>query len=290
MGNSNAGGQVPRNFRPGQIAEGIAFDLCRPFMAMARVEQEEDFGIDFIGTLLRQSSKTYSAEQSCMIQAKIASSARFHIKGLGINWLRQLVLPYFPLVVDREKSKVYLYTLNDWHWVIHLTLVNEYIFVLEEDMDNDPCDSFFSLGDPLMSWDIHESAHPDFCTWAYSVMRPAITIETRNQRYAPTGRFEKIRGRNYKFADRDQKNLAVNPPLEGFVQYQYAGNHDLVKSNLRASLIPFAYTVANTLYAEDRSKDLGYLIDLLSSLGVDTDQPDQLNYIIQQMKEFSEEA
>lgn len=290
MENSNAGGQLARNFRPGQIAEGLAFDLCRPFMAMAHIEQEEDFGIDFIGTLLRQSSRTYSAEQSCMIQAKISGSARFHIKGLGINWLRQLVLPYFPLVIDRTKSTASLYTLNDWHWVIHLTLVNEYVFVLEDDMDNDPGDSFFSLGEPIMSWDIQESAHPDFCIWAYSVMKPAIEIETLNQRYASTGRFEKLLGRNFKFADRDDNNLAVNPPQIGNVNYEYAGNHELIKKNIRSSLIPFAYTVANTVYNEDPSGDFEQLIAILSKFGVRTDRPEQLRDIIEQLKEESNQS
>lgn len=111
----NKGGQLARNFRPGQIAEGLAAILCRPFMAMTQVDQEEDFGIDFIGTLLKESSNTFTAEQSCLIQVKISSSARFHIKGLGRNWFRQLVIPYFPLVVDRAESRATLYTLNNWH-------------------------------------------------------------------------------------------------------------------------------------------------------------------------------
>ncbi|PKL20969.1 MAG: hypothetical protein CVV48_10360 [Spirochaetae bacterium HGW-Spirochaetae-4] len=286
MGNNNKGGQLARNFRSGQIAEGLAFDLCRPFMAMARIEQEEDFGIDFIGTLLRKSTQTYTAEQSCMIQAKISSSARFHIKGLGVNWLRQLVLPYFPIVIDRDQSKAFLYTLNDFHYIIHLSFVNEYVFVLEEDMENDPCDSFFSLGDPVMSWDIHESAHPDFCTWAYSVLKPVIEIETLNQRYATIGRFEKLFGRNYKFTERDDKNLAVNPPRRDSVSYHYSGNNEGTKSNLVASLTPFAHTVASTGYAENRSEDLEKLVMILSRLGVEVDHPRLWREIIEDMKSY----
>lgn len=285
MAKENAGGQVARNFRPGQIAEGLAFDLCRPFMAMARVEQEEDFGIDFIGTLLKQSSRTFNAEQSCMLQAKISSAARFHIKGLGINWLRQLVLPYFPLVIDRSTSTAYLYTLNNWHCVIHLSEVQEYVFVLEDDMENDPGDSFFSLGDPLMLWNIEESAHPNFCTWAYSVMKPAIEIETQNQRYASIGRFEEITVRNYKFSDRDKNNLAVNPPQRGTVKYMYAGNHELIKSNLRAVIVPFANTIANTVFKENQTEELQKLIAVMTKLGVETDRSDQLSEIIEEMKD-----
>lgn len=284
MAQNNKGGQIARNFRSGQIAESLAFSLCRPFMAMARIEQEEDFGIDFIGTLLRKSSKTYIAEQSCMIQAKISSSARFKIQGLGVNWLRQLVLPYFPLVVNRDKSEATLFTLNDWHRVIHISRIDEYVFVLDNDIMNDPRDSFFSLGDPLMTWNMHESVNPDFCVWAYSILKPAIEIETRNQRFASIGRYEKLIERNFKFDDRSKNNTAKNPPRVGNVEYQYAGNHDRIKANIKANLVPFAISVANSDFDKYSAENLSKLIQILSKFGVDTDQTDYLNSIIEELK------
>jgi hypothetical protein len=284
MASDNAGGQIARNFRSGQIAEGLAIDLFRPFMAVARVDQEEDFGIDFIGTLLKQSSRTYSAEQSCMFQVKISSAARFHIKGIGVNWLRQLVIPYFPVVIDRHTSTAHVYTLNDWHRVVHLSIVDEYIFVLDDDMENDPGDSFFSLGDPLMSWSIDESTHPDFCTWAYSVMKPAIEIETRNQRLASIGRFEEITGRNFIFSKRNEGNCAINAPRSGSVDYQYSGNHDLVKSSVRDCLVPFVATMANTNFSRNMANEIRQLIVILSELGIETDRPDHLAGYIDDME------
>ncbi|WKE65429.1 hypothetical protein PVT67_17450 [Gallaecimonas kandeliae] len=284
MASDNAGGQIARNFRPGQIAEGLAIELFRPFMAVARVDQEEDFGIDFIGTLLKQSSRTYSAEQSCMFQVKISSAARFHIKGIGVNWLRQLVIPYFPVVIDRDTSTAHVYTLNHWHRVIHLSMVDEYIFVLDDDMENDPGDSFFSLGDPLMSWSIDDSRHPDFCIWAYSVMKPAIEIETRNQRLASIGRFEEIEGRNFIFGNRDVGNTAINPPRSGTIDYQYAGNHDLVKSHIRECMVPFVATVANTIFSRNMTNEVQKLVSIFSELGIETDRPDHLASYIEDMQ------
>lgn len=284
MASDNAGGQIARNFRSGQIAEGLAIDLFRPFMAVARVDQEEDFGIDFIGTLLRQSSRTYSAEQSCMFQVKISSAAKFHIKGIGVDWLRQLVIPYFPVVVDRQTSTAHVYTLNDWHRVIHLSIVDEYVFVLDDDMKNDPGDSFFSLGDPLMSWSIGESTHPDFCTWAYSVMKPVIEIETRNQRLASIGRFEEIAGRNFVFADRNEENFAINAPRRGSVAYQYSGNHDLVKSNIRDCIVPLVATVANENSNRSMANKIQQLIEILSELGIEADSPEPLIGYIKDMQ------
>ncbi|WP_219702753.1 hypothetical protein [Marinomonas lutimaris] len=282
----NSGGQLARNFRSGQIAESLAVILCRPFMSMAQIEQEEDFGIDLIGTLLKESKLTYSAEESCMIQVKISSSARFKIEGLGVTWLKQLFLPYFPLVIDRTKSMAFLYTLNDWHEVIHLSVVDEYIFVLDDDLENDPCDSFFSLGDPIMSWDINDSSDPSFCKWAYSIMKPVMEIETRNQRYAPMGRFEKIECRNFKFSDRGEDNLAINPPETGIVKYQYSGKHKLIKSNVKHILIPLLQTVYNTLNSEDISyKDFDNLIKIMDKFGIESDKPEQVKYILDEIRD-----
>lgn len=110
--------------------EELAADLCRPFHAIARLEQEkrrtEDFGVDYVGTLLHQSSCVMIAEQACIIQVKISSFTRFEFRGEGISWLRQLVLPYSPLVVDWETSSASLFTLNDWHRVIFPSLVDGY--------------------------------------------------------------------------------------------------------------------------------------------------------------------
>ncbi|HCG8575753.1 TPA: hypothetical protein NJ542_004370 [Vibrio parahaemolyticus] len=287
MGKNNSGGQLARNFRPGQIAEGLALQLCRPFMAMAHIEQEEDFGIDFIGTLLKQASYTYTAESSCMIQAKISTSARFTIKGLGVTWLKQLVLPYFPLVVDRSKSTAHLYTLNDWHKVIHLSLVDEYIFVLDDDLANDPFDSFFTLGDPIMSWNIEESTHVDFCKWAYSIMNPVIAIETRNQRFASIGRFEKIENRNFRFCDRSNDGSAINPPQEGIIEYQYAGNHDLIKSEVSKLLLPLVASITNMPFCfskvDSKVSDLNKLLYILDTFGVEGELPITIKKFIDEL-------
>lgn len=105
MADKDTGGRLHRNFRPGHIVESLEIILCRPFFAIARIEQEEDFGVDFVGTLLRQSLRVMIAEQSCLIQVKISTSARFEFRGEGVNWLRKLVLPYFPLVVDRSYTR-----------------------------------------------------------------------------------------------------------------------------------------------------------------------------------------
>lgn len=286
----DTGGRIARNFRPGHIAEGLAADLCRPFLAIARVGQEEDFGVDLVGTLLRQSGRVMIAEQSCMIQVKIRTAARFEIRGDGINWLRQLLLPYFPLVVDRETSSASLYTLNDWHRVIFPTLVDEYVFVLPDDMENDPGDSFFSLGEPLMTWDANDSAHLEFPRWAYSVLQPAIKIETLNQRYGAAGRFAKMVGRCYRFDDRGPDGLAKHPPAVGETIYHHPGDHRIILEDLELILTPFANLVANTLYPSDRSHDLAELKRVLERLGVRPDPDGSWDKLVAELAKYADEA
>lgn len=289
MLDKDTGGRLPRNFRPGHIAESLAIELCRPFFAIARIEQEEDFGVDFVGTLLRQASRVMIAEQSCLIQVKINTSARFEFRGEGVNWLRQLVLPYFPLVVDRPTSTASLYTLNDWHRVIFPTLVDEYVFVLPDDMENDPGDSFFSLDDPLMTWNLEESAHPDFARWAYSVMRPAIQIETLNQRYGAAGRFASMLGRNYRFDDRGSDGLAKSPPSVAEMTYHAPGSRQVIVQDLESILTPFANLVANTVFESGRSAELRELKRLLVLLGVEPDRDNQWDTIISRMENYERE-
>lgn len=157
--------------------------------------------------------------------------------------------------------------------------------MLDDDMENDPGDSFFSLGEPLMTWDISESVHPKFSVWAYSILKPTLEIETRNQRLAPTGRFEKLIGKMYSFSDRDNNDLAVKPPTSEIVEYQYSPNHELIYSNVRSSLIPFAFSISNKYNGENRTQDFEQLVSILLKFGVEADQPNELNRIIKEMRE-----
>ena len=118
----DTGGRIAANFRRANIAEGLAGQMLRPVAAIAPVPREEDHGIDFIATLLRRDGRCFVAEDSFVTQVKTHTAARFEFQGVGIRWLRQLRLPYFPMVVDFSAASVSLFTLNRWNRVIHPTL------------------------------------------------------------------------------------------------------------------------------------------------------------------------
>ena len=279
------GGRLAANFRMANIAEGIAAQMLRPIAAIAPVPREEDHGIDLIATLLRREGRCFVAKDSIVIQVKTHTAARFAFKGDGIRWLRQLRLPYFPMVADLTTASVSLFTLNRWHHVIHAGLVDKYVFVMDDDMENDPGDEFFALGDPLMRWSFADCIDPDFPNWAYSVLKPAIHIETMNQQYGPMWRFIELVGNSYSFAKRDAKGRAVDPPRAGSVLELPPGDLDAILGGLRCVIGPFANLVSNTLYPEDRSGDFLQLRDSFRRLGFEPDPLGRWDAIAQEMAE-----
>jgi hypothetical protein len=54
-------GRIAANPRRANIAEGLALQMLRPFAALAPVPREQDFGIDVVATLLRQTGKALTA-------------------------------------------------------------------------------------------------------------------------------------------------------------------------------------------------------------------------------------
>lgn len=281
----HAGGRLAANFRAANVAEGLGIQLLRPVAAIATVPREEDYGVDLIATLLRREGRCLVAEDSFVVQIKTHTAARFKIEGDGIRWFRQLRLPYLPLVVNLDKAEATLFTLNPWHDVIHATLVDKYVFVLDEDMDNDPGDEFFSLGEPLMRWRVAECADPQFASWAYSVLKPAIRIEALNQQYGCLSKFTRLTGGPYEFKDRGDNGLAVDPPKVASIGELGIGATDAVLEAMRYVIGSFANWVGNQPTPDDRSDELLRLRDCLRRLGFDPDPDDKWKTIAQYMSE-----
>lgn len=282
----DVGGRIAANFRRANIAEGLAGQMLRPMAAIAPVPREEDHGVDFVGTLLRREGRCFVAEDSFLVQVKAKTAARFELQGDGIRWLRQLRIPYLPMVVDLETVTAELFTLNEWHRVLHATLVDKYVFVLDDDMENDPCDEFFSLGEPLMRWTIGDCVHPDFPTWASSVLKPAVQIETINQQYGPVWRFTELVGGTYEFSKRGANNLAVDPPRSGNILEMAPGNRESILEALRCVIGPFANVVSNAGYNDDRSRDLLQLRDSFRRLGFNPDPDGRWDENARKMSEY----
>lgn len=284
-GIKDKGGRIAANFRRANVAEGLAIDMVRPFAAVAPVPREEDYGIDLIATLLEKDGRVLVARESFVVQIKTHTSPRFEFSGAGIQWLRDLTLPYFPLIINLDEAKASLYTLNEWHRVIHPSIVQRYVFCPEPDELDD-----FYLGDPLMEWTLAEAAQRDFPAWAYSVLRPAVEIETRNQFYAPMWRFEKIEGANYRFEERGDNGLAQSPPAVASVDLMPPGDKEAIWQVLESVLDPFANRVMNEIYDEFPGDKLMAIRDLFRELGVEPDPNDRWQDFVDDFRDYYDQS
>ncbi|MAT70110.1 MAG: hypothetical protein CMJ58_11385 [Planctomycetaceae bacterium] len=245
--------------------------MLRPFAAIAQVPREEDHGIDVVATLLKSDRKVLLACDSFVVQVKTHTSPFFEFVGDGIRWLKGLRIPYFPVVANLDEGKVDLFTLNDHHWNIHDTLVDKYVFVPTwSEMESDPGDDFFWLGDPLMSWTMRDCAHGEFPAWAYSVLAPAIAIESANIDYAPISRFVELKGRSYEFSQRGEAGVPETPPAPGEVTVACPQDAQSIQAALEAVIGPFVRLKVERSDT-DPTTAIQHLRDIFRALDFDPD-------------------
>ncbi len=188
------GGRIAANPRHANIAEGIAIQMFRPFAAVAPVPREEDHGIDFIGTIMQKNGKVLSTGDSFVAQIKTHTAATFSFAGEGIDWLRNMKLPYFPIVMNLDTSTLQLFTLNEFHLPLHASPFARYDFCVRNDHTEWDRPGNFPLYEPIMQWTIQDCAHEVFPEWAFTLLKRIVAIESNNFRYGPMWRFETIAG------------------------------------------------------------------------------------------------
>jgi len=277
------GGRLAANVRRANIAEGLAVQMFRPFAAIATVPREEDYGIDFVATLIQRNGKTLEAEDSFVVQVKTHTAARFSFAGDGIKWLCQLQLPYFPVVANLNDATVSVYTLNSFHVPLHASRVQRFNFCVPGCCDE--CDGLddFPLPEPLMRWSIGDCAHDQFAAWAYAILKRAVYIEANNFRYGPMLRFVELKGGPYYF---DPCNpIARDLPQAGGVMELPPDNGPAIMQATSQIIGPFANWASNAIYDDDRSKDLLNLRTSFRRLGLDPDPEGRWDELARDMAE-----
>lgn len=281
--NEHRGGRLAANFRSANIAESLAIQMMRPFAAVAPVPREEDFGIDLIATLIRRTGRVFVAERSFAVQVKTHTAADFLFVGDGLTWLRELDVPYFPVVADFRSAKASLYSINKHRRAF---LPNSAVSTINFTVDGDGLDDF-PLGDPLMTWTLEEAATSGFAEWSYSVLKPAIEVEAWNQHYAPAQCVRELEFETQMFADRTTAGTAKSPPRAGALLHMPPGNRDFIRSTLTSILEPFAGWISNTGAHDHLGDELLTIRDSFRRLGVDPDPGNSWNRIVAEMAEYS---
>ena len=286
MTTRDTGGALAANFRRANIAEGLAIQMIRPFAAVAPVPREEDFGIDLVGTLLVRDGRRLLARESFFVQVKIQTAARFEFAGDGIDWLRQMRLPYFPVVVNLEEASVSLYTINRQRLAFaHHSLVERVIYCVDGDGLDD-----FPLGDPLMKWTLQDAAHPDFPVWAYSVLKPAIDAEIFNQHYGRAQSVLPLEWECCEFRDRTEQGFAKEPPKAGELWHIPPGDGAFITDAVERILDPFAGWVSNSGEHDRNGADLLKIRESFRKLGVNADPKNAWDEIVKDMEDFARES
>ncbi|WP_236979688.1 hypothetical protein [Membranihabitans maritimus] len=280
------GGRIAANFRKANIAEELAILLFKPFCAIAKVTRQEDYGIDFIGTLLKRTGKIYSAQDSFVAQIKIQSSPRFEFSGEGVNWLKSLRLPYFPIIVNLEKSSVSLYTLNRWHHPIFTSILTQYNFVVQNDYDEGDGLNDFPLEEPIMEWSIQDTTDGNFADWAYNILKIIVEIETRNFQFGNLWKFEKFEFKTFKF---DPNNpIPKTENINTSILEIPPGLPEEVKKLINRAVSSLPDWIANQLYESDKSEAVLKLKDALKELNIERNSDEKWNLLAKEMKAYYE--
>lgn len=289
--NPNVGGRLAANFRSGTIAEVFAANMMQAFAAIAPIPRHEDYGLDLVGTLLNRTGKVYLAENSFVAQVKIRSSANFLYKGQGLRWLRNLELPYFPVIADLRKATLSIHTIN-FHRKAFLpgVLVDEINFTLDGDGFDD-----FPLGDPLLVWTMEDAAHPDFPAWAYSILKPAVEIEAWNHRFAEAGFVrDLLYGETQFFQDRGPDGSPREVPRAGELTHFTFPDQKFLSDNLGPTLFAFGQLLCQRARNTQQLDDLLVIRDAFRRLGVEPDPEnsweDRVSYIREYWKRATQPA
>ena len=265
----NIGGRLAANFRRANISEGLAIQMFRPFCAVSPFPREEDFGIDFIGTLIKKDGRTYLAEDSFAVQIKTVSSPVFSFSGNGVEWLKNLKTPYFPVIVDLNNGKISIFSLNRYHMPLFASAVKVYNFVVQNEFNEGDGMDDFPLGNPIMEWNLADCTHPDFHTWAYNIFTSFVKIESNNFKYGNLWRFETFQCETYTF----DSSKVINEPLKISTELTEIspGNAKVILSTMHAVIGPFANWASNQPSNYSKGESLLNLRESLRELSFDPD-------------------
>lgn len=174
-------GARPRNFRPGDLAEGLGLELLRPFAFVAPIPRSEDAGVDGIATLFRRSGRKLVAEDSFLVQVKAASQRTLKFEGESLEWLRSLRLPYYVLSVDLATTTMELRSIvrasqhPNYRDRESVTMnLDETPFKLADE------EMHVWLREPILRWTPADAADAAFQQTAYDVMKAWVSFEMEN--------------------------------------------------------------------------------------------------------------
>ena len=181
-------GSRGKNFRGGDLAEGLGLELLRPFAFIAPVPRPEDVGIDAVATVFRPDNDRLIAEDSFLVQVKAASIRKIQYGGEQLDWLRTLKLPFFWLSVDLASTTIELWSMiraaghSNFRDRKSVT-----VYFDERPFDISSDEMHVWLEKPILRWTAADAASQPFQQTAYEVLKAWIAFEMRCLAVRPLG-------------------------------------------------------------------------------------------------------
>lgn len=151
-----------KNFRSGDLVEQLGMYLLQSVALVAPVPRTEDVGIDVVCTLISDYNQySYLAEDSFYVQIKSNGVKEIEYSDVEVEWLTNLKLPFFIAIVDKEETKVSLYSCKRLYDAIamkkdrssiRLIFANSETDNVFDLVDEEQTDIY--LGIPIVEWSI----------------------------------------------------------------------------------------------------------------------------------------
>ena len=175
-----------KNFRSGDLAEQLGIYLLQSVSLVAPVPRTEDVGIDVVCTLISDYNQySYLAEDSFYVQVKSNGVKEIEYSDIEVKWLTNLKLPFFVAVVDKNETKISLYTCKRLYDAIAMKKDRNSIRLILADSENDNIfdlvdgkETDIYLGMPIVEWSISDLMNNELNvkTLFFNIMKEHVRI------------------------------------------------------------------------------------------------------------------
>jgi hypothetical protein len=176
--------KLGKNLRSGHIAEDIGMLFLRSLCSVAKIRQEDDYGIDAVATLLRSEKGMLYAENSFFVQIKSSRINKIEYTDGEIEWILNQDLPFFICSVDKVNQTIALYTTNPLYNLLVDKDVKKVELVLSESPKNEHNRfekknnrTLIHIGPPVIFTKESDSRNDEFSNRAYKLMSEWVTKE-----------------------------------------------------------------------------------------------------------------
>ncbi|HSZ58351.1 MAG TPA: hypothetical protein VK797_21985 [Tepidisphaeraceae bacterium] len=246
-----SGGYIANNLRQGYRAEYLARYILSEFGPCVRIDQENDYGIDLLGTLMKKVGTGGVVSSAYTVQVK-SGSEKFGYGAHAMEWLRSFNLPVLMCRASRATNDVKLYST----WMIHHLILQDKsadidsVEFIEEYGDGDKLKvpvvenrvGLIWLGKPIIQMSVPELSNEALVSEVVDVLSEWVELDAANY-------------------FRRNANL---PVIYGYVQWE---TNKSMKTSARTFYKPYYFSDQRTVQAVNLIQECATVIALNKGRG-----------------------